>query len=90
MSALLWPGQRRETTGWPVSRVHRHLRGGTMVIVMGGLTQLCCCCHEITERTSDGDRLACSMCGRPYMVTPPAQLMPFTLRPADLLPHDQT
>jgi hypothetical protein len=43
-----------------------------MVLVMGGSTELCRYCHEITERTSDGDRLACSACGRPYLVTPPA------------------
>jgi hypothetical protein len=41
-----------------------------MVVIMGGSTQLCWHCHEITERTSDGDRLACSMCGRPYLVAP--------------------
>jgi hypothetical protein len=41
-----------------------------MVIVMGGSSQLCCYCNEVTERTSDGDRLACSMCGRPYLVAP--------------------
>ena len=41
------------------------------VLVMGGSTELCRYCHEITERTSDGDRLACSACGRPYLVTPP-------------------
>lgn len=51
---------------------------------MGGLTQLCCYRHEITERTSDGDRLACSMCGRPYLAAPSAQPMAPALQPADL------
>ena len=52
-----------------------------MVIVMGGSSQLCCYCNEVTERTSDGDRLACSICGRPYLVArtsrcrTPAQLI---------------
>ena len=41
-----------------------------MVVTMGGSTQLCWHFHEITERTSDGDRLACSICGRPYLVAP--------------------
>jgi hypothetical protein len=54
------------------------------VIVMGGSSQLCCYCNEVTERTSDGDRLACSMCGRPYLVAPD-QPMPY-YRPSDL-PH---
>ena len=62
-----------------------------MVMVMAGSTQLCCYCHEITERTSDGDRLACSMCGRPYLVVaPPAQPTPYASRPADLTANDQT
>ena len=56
---------------------------------MGGSTQLCWHCHEITERTSDGDRLACSMCGRPYLVAPPDQPMPSAPRPAQLTPHDK-
>ena len=47
-----------------------------MVIVMGSSSQLCCYCNEITERTCDGDRLACSMCGRPYLVAPD-QPMPY-------------
>jgi tetratricopeptide (TPR) repeat protein len=34
---------------------------------MGGRAQLCYFCHEITERISDGDRVACSACGRPYL-----------------------
>ena len=55
-----------------------------MVTMMDGLTRLCCYCHEITERTCDGDRLACSMCGRPYPVAPTAHPAPFALRPADL------
>ena len=73
--------------GWPVSHVRSHLGSGIMVIVMGGSSQLCCYCNEVTERTSDGDRLACSMCGRPYWVAPD-QPMPYA-RPADLPPHDQ-
>jgi hypothetical protein len=56
-----------------------------MVIVMGTSSQLCCYCNEITERTSDGDRLACSMCGRPYLVAPD-QPMPYAC-PADPTPH---
>jgi hypothetical protein len=55
---------------------------------MGGSTQLCCYCNEITERTSDGDRVACSMCGRPYLAAPPDQSMP-DARPVDLTPDDQ-
>jgi len=55
---------------------------------MGGSTQLCCYCNEITERTSDGDRVACSMCGRPYLAAPPDQSMPYA-RPVDLTPDDQ-
>jgi hypothetical protein len=54
------------------------------MVVMGGLTQLCCYCHEITERTCDGDGLACSMRGRPYLAAPPAQPMALALRPTDL------
>jgi hypothetical protein len=46
-----------------------------MVMVMGAL-QLCFFCHEITERTSDGDRLACAVCGRPYAVVFPVQRGP--------------
>jgi hypothetical protein len=58
-----------------------------MVIVMGGSSQLCCYCNEVTERTTDGDRLACSMCGRPYLVglVQPMQ----DARTADLPQHDQ-
>jgi hypothetical protein len=56
------------------------LCGGTMVIVMTGSTQLCCHCHEITERASDGDRVACSVCGRPYCV-------PRIVRPAAVGPQ---
>lgn len=52
-----------------ISRAFR-IRSGIMMIVMGGVMQLCYFCHQITERTSDGDRVACSMCGRPYLVTP--------------------
>lgn len=86
MSALL---RLREVKAidWPVSHVRSHLRKSIMVIVMGGSSQLCCYCNEVTERTSDGDRLACSMCGRPYLVTPD-QPMPYD-RPAGLPPHDQ-
>jgi len=39
---------------------------------MGGSTQFCYHCHEVTERTSDGDRVACSMCGRPYLIALPS------------------
>ena len=85
MSALL---RLREVkaVGWPVSHVRSHLRRG-MVIVMGGSSQLCCYCNEVTERTSDGDRLACSMCGRPYLVAPD-QPTPYA-RPTDPPPHDR-
>jgi hypothetical protein len=72
--------------GRPISHVRSHRRSGTMVMVMDGLFQLCCHCHEIIERTSDGDRLACSMCGRPYSVAPPAQPMPYALRLAETWP----
>jgi hypothetical protein len=86
MSALLRLLEARTIDG-PVSHVRSYLREGIMVIVMGGSSQLCCYCNEITERTSDGDRLACSMCGRPYLVIPD-QPRPYD-RPADLTPHDQ-
>jgi hypothetical protein len=41
---------------------------------MSAKTQLCRDCHQITERTSDGDRLACSVCGRPYVLAGPGPL----------------
>jgi hypothetical protein len=93
--ARRWPGslplpEGKVTIGSPVSHVRSHLRSGTMVMVMAGPMQLCCYCHEITERTSDGDRLACSMCGRPYLIAPPVQPMQFVSRPADLTPPDQS
>ncbi len=61
-----------------------------MVTVMGGSTQLCYHCHEVTERTSDGDRVACSVCGRPYSVTPSDRDDAADSRSADLTPHDWT
>ena len=72
MRQMSRPTSSREVKAidWPVSHVRSHLRKGIMVIVMGGSSQLCCYCNEVTERTSDGDRLACSMCGRPYLVAP--------------------
>lgn len=83
---LLGDGQGRVTIGRPVSHVHSRLRSGTMVMAMGGSMQLCCYCHEITERTSDGDRVACSMCGRPYLVALPPPPMPHAPRPCDRTP----
>lgn len=42
--------------GRPVSHVRSRFRSGTMVMVMGGATQVCCYCREIPERTSDAVR----------------------------------
>ena len=64
-----------------------HLRRGIMVIVMGGSSQLCCYCNEVTERTSDGDRLG-PLDVRTAVLAAPDQPMPYA-RPADLPPHDQ-
>jgi len=55
-----------------------------MVLVMGGSTQLCRFCHEVTARTSDGDRAACSSCGRPYPVMLSAPSGAAGDRPAEL------
>jgi tetratricopeptide (TPR) repeat protein len=51
----------------------------------GGRTQRCYFCHEITERISDGDRVACSACGRPYLVTLAGRADALSSRPAGLV-----
>lgn len=56
---------------------------------MGGSTQLCYHCHEVTERTSDGDRVACSMCGRPYLVALPRSADAVDRPSAGLTSQDQ-
>jgi len=51
--------------------------------------EMCYFCHEITERTSDGDRVTCLMCGRPYLVTVSSPDAAGPQSP-DLTPHGQT
>jgi hypothetical protein len=60
------------------------------VMFMGGSTQLCYHCHEVTERTSDGDRVACSMCGRPYPIALPSSADAIDRPSAGLTSQDQT
>jgi hypothetical protein len=64
------------------------LSSSTTVMFVGGSTQLCYHCHEVTERTSDGDRVACSMCGRPYLIAPPSSAGALDTRSADMTSQD--
>lgn len=83
-------GRQKRTFGGRYLTCVRTYGAAPWVMVMGGSTQLCCHCHEVTERTSDGDRVACSVCGRPFPVALSSPADPVGTLRADPTPHDQT